>query len=254
MSEILEQRKKRMLENGIPLPITQVNESVATNSIPVTNANADKHARLAALKSGANRSMIKDLVASKGKQNSFEPIPEVKQRRNPQPVGKENSVPLQTFQPKSDPQLSAIESMFDGGSASSQINLNPVAPTGTQPELSVQQDGYGPAFDPAAMLAEKKAKLQNSEYLKYAVNKDAQPQSVQDVVGTDQQSFDFQNMKKMMEEIAKRTISEVLNDYTEKNKNKLVYENYTKTKDGAQVIKTQDGKFFKLTPVKLKKG
>ena len=91
-------------------------------------------------------------------------------------------------------------------------------------------------------MANEAVQETDTDYLQYAQN-----QTVA------QESFDFQNMQKMMQEIAKQTISEVLNEYTEKQKNKLTYENYTKTKDGSQVIKTK-GKYYKLTPVKITKG
>ncbi|MEK6830228.1 MAG: hypothetical protein AABY15_08995, partial [Nanoarchaeota archaeon] len=74
-------------------------------------------------------------------------------------------------------------------------------------------------------------------------------------LNTEQQNFNFQYMQQMMEQIARNTISEVLNSYTEKNRDKLTYEHVNvKTSDGTQVIKTQDGKYFKLVPVTLKKG
>ena len=54
-----EERIQKMRERGIPMPITQIplNEG-AVGMIPVTSQNADKHARLQALKSGANKQQV----------------------------------------------------------------------------------------------------------------------------------------------------------------------------------------------------
>ena len=129
-------------------------------------------------------------------------------------------------------------------------SINMTAPEKTQPKLSISSDGIGPSFDPQGKIAKKRGEIQsNNEYMQYAMN----PTMPQKEKATNQGQFNMQYMQQMMEQIAKNTISNVLNSYTEKNKNKLTYENYTKTKDGAQVIKTQDGKFYKLVPVRFKK-
>jgi len=261
-----EQRIERMKKAGIPLPITQlpINEG-AVGTVPVTAQNADKHARLQALKSGANRQQVQSLVRAKTVQNSFEGLPEPSQKRRPQghpghpgnQVDPSKVVPVQNFAgaaPVSS-EFAAMEAMMAGSSMDMSpinMNMNSSAPTmnTTQPELTVNQDGYGPSFDPVGMLAQKRQSMQkNNQYLQHAVA----PELQQQVVAPGQQQFDFNNMQKMMEEIAKNTISEVLNSYTEKNKDKLTYENVNvKTGDGTKVIKTQDGKYYKLVPVKLK--
>ena len=61
-------------------------------------------------------------------------------------------------------------------------------------------------------------------------------------------------LQKMMETIAKgiaeKTIKSVLNEYSEQQKGRVFFEYYNKEKN---IIKTPDGKFFKLTQVELKK-
>ncbi|MEK6829152.1 MAG: hypothetical protein AABY15_03415, partial [Nanoarchaeota archaeon] len=174
----LEERKRKMREAGIPMPITQLPISEgSTNAIPVTAQNADKHARLQALKSGANKNQVQSLVKATSAQQSFQGIPEVKQKPRPQghsgqqgqaPVHK---VPLQSnFGPavKVSNEFSAMEAMYGGGSDAPSYNPRPqqVAQpmnTTTQPELSVQQDGYGPVFDPAKLLAKKRQQMQNNQ-------------------------------------------------------------------------------------------
>lgn len=255
-----EERMRRMRERGIPMPITQIpiNEG-AIGAVPVTAQNADKHARLQALKSGANKQQIQALVKSKSVQNSFEGIPEPSRKKIPQghignQVDPSKVVAVQSFAGAApiSGEFAAMEAMMAGAvGASTSINMQPSSTVmnTTQPELSIQQDGYGPSFDPMGMLARKRADMQkNNTYMQHAM---APEQQIQELA-SNQQNFDIKYMQQMMKEIANNTISEVLNNYTEKNKDKLTYENITKAKDGSQVIKTQDGQYFKLVPVKIK--
>jgi len=254
-----EERMRRMRERGIPMPITQlpINEG-AVGTVPVTAQNADKFARLQALKSGANKQQIQSLVKAKTVQNSFEGIPEPSKKRAPQghpanQIDPSKVVAVQNFSAPVSGEFAAMEAMMAGASnmaAPINMNMQPSSPVmnTTQPELSVQADGYGPAFDPMGMIAQKRADMQkNNAYMQHALAPNQQQE-----VAPGQQQFDLKYMQQMMQEIAQSTISEVLNSYTEKNKDKLTYENITKTKDGSQVIKTQDGHYFKLVPVKIK--
>jgi hypothetical protein len=265
-----EDRVKRMREAGIPMPVTQslMNEG-AISAVPVTSRNADKHARLQALKSGAKKQEIQSLVKGKSVQNSFEGIPEPTQKRRPSSqqvshLDPDKKVPVKNFagaKPVSG-EFAAMEAMYGGNNSAAPINMTSPDSAGasmmntTQPDLSVQDDGYGPSFDPMGMLAKKRAEMQQSnQYMKHAVAP-GQQHSTEEVqqMSESKQQFDLKYMQQMMQEIANKTISEVLNSYTEKNRDKLTYENVIKTKDGSQVIKAQDGKHYKLVPVKLKRN
>lgn len=268
-----EERIQKMRERGIPIPITQIpmNEG-AVGTVPITSQNADKHARLQALKSGANKQQVQALVKAKTIQNSFEGIPEPSRTRRPQghpgnQVDPSKVVPVQNFAAsQGSGEFASMEAMMSGtGGAVAPVNMHmqpPAAMNTTQPELQIQENGYGPSFDPVGMLAKKRADMQRGNaYMQHSLAQGTQLQvedvsqqqqiSQQQPLGQ-QQQFDIKYIQQMMQEIAKNTISEVLNSYTEKNKDKLTYENITKTKDGSQVIKTQDGQYFKLTPVRLK--
>lgn len=260
---IQDERMRRMREAGIPMPITQL-QGEGVNSIQVTSQNADRFARLQALKSGANKQTVQTLIKSKTVQNSFEGIPEPTKRRVPQghpgnKVDPSKLVAVENFAGEApiSAEFAAMEAMLGGGS-SAPINMNMYQTSNseintTQPELKIQEDGYGPSFDPIGMLAKKRNEMQQKNpYLKHAITPQQQvPQVPQ--MAAEQQAFDIKYMQKMMQEIARNTISEVLNSYTEKNKEKLTYEHVNvKTADGTKVIKTQDGKYFKLIPVKLK--
>jgi hypothetical protein len=264
----IEEKRARAKRMGIPMPITQMSEGVST-SVPVTAANQDKHSRLAALKSGANRQKVQNLVKSKGSatQGGFEGLPEPTMKKNPNHPGNKLSDPSKAVQvqqnfgggAQNSSEFNAMEAMYGGGNDTAAYSPQPalaqqsnVNIQTSQPELSIPTQAAGPVFDPVAMLQQKRMQeqhvpqeQQSSKYLQYAVN----PQTPT----TPQGQFDFQNMQKMMEEIAKQTISEVLSEYTEKSKSKLTYEN-VKTKGDTKVIKTQDGKYYKLTPVALTKN
>lgn len=254
----LEERKQRMREAGIPMPITQAPLSEGgVSSVPVTPQNADKHARLQALKSGANRNQVQSLVKAQSVQQSFQPLEAPKPKRRPDAnQGPVQAVPIQdSFGPVApvSGELAALEAMMGGVGSTPAYNPNAAfdpAPVHTsQPELTVSENGYGPAFDPVSMLAKKRQAMAETGYAQYA-----QPQSMQPQQSL-QQNFDFENMQKMMEQIARNTITQVLDSYTERNKEKLTYEHVNvKTNDGTQVIKTQDGQYYKLVPVKVKKN
>jgi hypothetical protein len=254
----LEERRRRMQEAGIPMPITQVPLSEGgVASVPVTPQNADKHARLQALKSGANRTQVQSLVKAQSAQQGFQPLEAPKVKRRPDPnQGPVQAVSVQdSFGPIApvSGELAALEAMMGGVASAPTYNPNMdmhSAPMTSQPDLTISEDGYGPAFDPQAMLA-KKRQQSAQDYTQYAQPQTAQyaPQQAM------QQNFDFQNMQKMMEQIARNTITQVLDSYTERNKEKLTYEHVNvKTNDGTQVIKTQDGQYYKLVPVKVKKN
>ena len=274
----LEEKRARAAKMGIPMPVTQMNEGGGVAMIPVTSGNQDKHARLAALKSGANRQKIQNLVKSKSMQGEggFQGIPEAKMRKNPNNPGNQLSDPSKAVKPQDNfgptapvsNEFSALESMYGGGNdrgaygapqqpmLAQQSNANM---SNSQPELSVPNQVAGPTFDPVSMLNQKRAQgaqqqqpqAEGYDYMQHAVN----PQSHQQANQQDgqQQQFNFEYLQQMMQEVAKQTISEVLNEYTEKSKKNLTYEN-VKTKGEAKVIKTNDGKYYKLTPVTLTKS
>ena len=258
----LEERKRRMKEAGIPMPITQVPLSEgSTSTVPVTAQNMDKHAKLQALKKGANRQKVQELVNSKKPSGpgGFQPIPEPKMRKNPNNPQSRLSDPSMAVKPvenfgKTSPidnELKMIEDMMSSSNSPSyNVYQQPTDNmSNLQPELSINQDGYGPEFNPANMLAKKRAELKSeNQYMQYAVNQNNTQQEV------NQNDFDFQNLKSMMEQVAKNTISEVLNNYTENNSKKLTFEYLkAKTKDGHRIIKTSDNNYYKIIPVKIKK-
>jgi hypothetical protein len=118
-----------------------------------------------------------------------------------------------------------------------------------------------PSFNPehAIQRAQAKAQAQDSSFLQFAQNNptgNAHDYTMQDLDSNPQVNHlgITPAMKMMMESIAKtmaeQTIKKVLTDFTETQKNKTFYEVYNKEKS---IIKTSDGKLYKLTPVQIKK-
>lgn len=262
----LEEKRARAKRMGIPMPVTDAPLSEgATTAIPVTQANASMHEKLKALKSGAKRQDMSKLVhADKTAAGGFQGIPEPKMRKNPNHPSNNLSDPKFAVNPdagvpaaksSSNPELNAIEAMFggSGGGSYATPNFNPQATQTSQPNLTVQEDGYGPEFNPSAMLADKRSKMKNdNNYMQYAL--DSSVDQMSEAMGNQmagQTQFDINNMKRMMKEIAMDTISDVLDSYTN-NKGKGIYESYGKTKKGEQIVKDDQGRYYKLVPVNLK--
>lgn len=262
-----EEKIARAKKMGIPMPITDsgvLNEG-GVSSVPVTSKNAAAHERIAAIRRGANRGDFSKMINST-KKGGFEAIPEPKMRKNPNHPANQLSDKKYSVNPDSgapaaniphNSELAAISNMFEGGSSSYNMpSFNPEAKLSNnqQPDLSIQSDGYGPEFNPTRMISEKRAKMQQSEYLKYAVNNEAEQLASSIEGSVDTSSFDLNSMKKMMENIAKETMNEMLDSYIKKEGKKTFFENTNvKSNDNNKIIKTSEGKYFKLVPVTIKK-
>ena len=222
----------------------------------------------------------------------FSPIPEVKQgRKNPnapqQQVNSNHKVHLDTFNTPSshvdNSELSAIDAMFGGGGSqrssmggyqnsfdSGQSFMNQ-RPQDIQLDLD-QTLGAMPSFNPHQAIQKAQNRAQNNSnqgnsFLQFAQNN---PVGSPQDYAVDQQYAEYQNqfqpqqvqnagitpaMKMMMESIAKtmaeQTLKQVLTEFTDKQKGKTFFEVYNKEKS---IIRTTDGKLYKLTPVQLRKS
>ena len=152
--------------------------------------------------------------------SGFQGIPEPKMKKNPNnPANKLSNPgmavkPASFSKPSSNDDFAAMEAMITGGSSYETAPASASSGHGdlAQPILS-QGSGYGPTFDPVAMLAAKRAKMQASQS---ASASETQSQATP----VNQSQFDVNQMKSMMEEIAKNTISDVLSTYTNKKQRK----------------------------------
>ena len=241
------------------------------------------------IKSGAAKSELNKYVSASSKSSGsstpglagFDPLPESKPRTNPnaqnQQVNSEYKVPLDSFSAPSkggvdNSDLSMIDAMFSG--EGSKVSMNPYGnafesgqPIIPQNSRDMELDLGGtlnsmPSFNPehAVQRAQAQAKAKDSSFLKFAQqNSVGQPSDyvVQDPSLNEQmQGMGITPaMKMMMESIAKtmaeQTIKKVLTEFTETQKSKTFFEVYNKEKS---IIKTADGKLYKLTPVQIKKG
>lgn len=285
INAIREQRRQRFQQMGVSNAGQMMNESTVAGG--KTNLNILQ--KIQQIKSGAAKQELSKYVNATAKPGSlpgapgFEalPVPKPKgQSRNPnvqQPsVDPAFKVQLDSFSAPSshvdNSELSMIDAMFaGGGGGGSRMNPQQFGFDNGQPFM--QQRGRNtqldldstlsqmPTFNPATAINRAKSKAangHNAEYLKFAQsNPIGNPEDYVDP--SINQQFNSMGitpaMKMMMETIAKtmaeQTIRQVLNEFTQKQQNnKNTFEIYNKEQN---IIKTSDGKLYKITPVQVKK-
>jgi len=261
--QMLQKRQEMLKKMGVSKGGQMMSESVvATNS-----ANSSMAQKLAAIRNGSAKDELNKYINATGKSqgtpgSGFQSIPEPKQRKNNEEVKPEYKQKLDNFSTPGAShemsELNAIESMFGGdGPRMSMGNQNqPISQNPVNMELSLDSTVM-PSFNPQAALQQKvRARAQNqpsqeSSYLNFASN--TPPHQEFEEVGA-QPQFNMNQLQMMMETIAKgiaeKTIKSVLSEYSEQQKSKNYFEYYNKEKG---IIKTPDGKYYKLTQVELRK-
>lgn len=260
--QILKKRQEMLKKMGVSNGGQMMQESVvATNP-----ANSSMAQKLAAIKNGSAKSELNKYINATAKGNGggnagFQALPEPKMRKNNEEVKPEYKQKLDSFDtPRAShetSELSAIESMFGGDGPRMSMGTNqPLSQNPVNMELSLDS-AVMPSFNPQAALQQKaRAKMQNqpsqNSYLKFA--SDTPPVQQEFVEVGAQPQFNMSQLQIMMETIAKgiaeKTIKNVLSEYSEQQKSKNYFEYYNKEKG---IIKTPDGKFYKLTQVELRK-
>lgn len=262
--DLLKKRQDMLKKMGVKNAGTMMNESVvSTNS-----SHGSMAAKLAAIKNGSARSELNKFITATGKNSpggaEFQGIPEPSKRKNQtkEEVKPEYKQQLETFSAEGSSELNAIESMFGGADTPSRGGSQMMAQNPLNQEISL--DSVMPSFNPQAAL-QQKARSQaqapvNNQYLKYASDSPPVANEQFEDVGAqyNQPGVNVKQLQEMMETIAKgiaeKTIRNVLNEYSaqqqQQQPNKLTYEFYNKEKG---IIKTPDGKYYRLTQVELKK-
>lgn len=261
-NSILRKRQEMFQKMGVSNAGKMMNESiVATNS-----ASAGMASKLAAIRSGAAKAELSQYINATNKQGGpnggFQGIPEPKAKKNQQEVKDEFKQKVVSFDAPSNGdggELSAIEAMFGGSDGGSRMTTQHHQGSNMQqapiPELSIDSLNM-PSFNPQAM---SQAKIRNqtqaqSQYLKYASESAAQNEQFVEMGNAVSSQVNPAQLQMMMETIARgvaeKTIRNVLSEYAEQQKGKVYFEYYNKEKS---VIKTPDGKFYRLTQVELKK-
>jgi len=261
--DLLRKRQEMLKNMGVKNAGKTMNESV----ISTNSANSGMAAKLAAIRSGSAKAELNKYMNATGKNapGEFQGIPEPSKRRGPnQPkeeVKPEYKQQLETFSAPSNSshELSAIDAMFGGGDGPSRGGSQMMAQNPMSQELSIDSMVM-PAFNPQAALQQKVRSQvqapQSNPYLKFANDTPpvANEQFVEVGQPVNQPMFNTAQLQMMMETIAKgiaeKTIRSVLNEYSEQQKGKVFYEYYNKEKG---IIKTSDGKYYRLTQVELKK-
>lgn len=267
---ILNKRQAMLEKMGVKNGGKMMNESVvSTNS-----ANSNMAQKLADIRSGKAKAELNKYMKAYANPETaaltngvaFNAIPEAKRKKDPrandsvkpeyrQEVEENfNGPPVANSQ-----ELNSIEALFGSYSPSKmQVgqgqNYQQQVPID---ELDIDSvNGNMPVFNPQAALqkARQKPKAQaQSEYLKYANDTPLIQEEFIDAGNVGQQ-VNLAAMQIMMETIAKgiaeKTIRKVLNEYTEQQKGKMLFEYYNKAEG---IIKTQDGKYYRIKEVILKK-
>jgi hypothetical protein len=271
--EILRKRQEMFKKMGVQNAGKLVTESVVNTGSPQSGMAA----RLAALKKGAAKQEFNKFINATAKggssaDNGFQ-IPETKARTNPNanpnqkkqevdPAHKQHIESFGAAPAANGQELNAIEALFGGGdsprASSASMGSNMITNNPVDLNLDIETTNF-PTFNPHAAIQKAKEKSQQTQspYLKYA-SEGAVSNGNEEFVeagAISQPNINVAMMQTMMETIAKgiaeKTIRNVLNEYTQQQqKGKNYFEYYNKEKN---IIKTPDGKFFRLTQVELKK-
>lgn len=269
--DIIRKRQQMFERMGVANAGKMITESAVANAPAGSMA-----AKLAAIRGGAAKGEFNKFLNATGKNapsgaGEFQGIPEPSKRKSPSQTKEvvkpefsqrveEFSAPVQTNQ-----ELSAIDAMFGGGEAPARINMG-----GNQSYQAPMQEldidsMVMPSFNPQMALQKAKEKATRNQqqqqvespYLKFASDTPPIGSEQFEEIGQTQAGINVNQLQKMMEQIAKgvaeKTIRSVLNEFTNQqkegstqNSNKLFFEYYTKDKT---VVKTPDGKFYRLTEV-----
>lgn len=269
--EILRKRQELLKKMGVNNAGKTMSESVvSTNS-----ANRAMAEKLAAIRGGSAKAELNKFITATSKGGGgvtgmagFNAIPESKIKKNPnqkkEEVNPEYRQELQNFSSsQGSSELSAIDNMFGGDGPSRMPSTGEMSHAPVNTELSIDSMVM-PAFNPQLAIQQKMRTQQNntqaqaqSPYLKFAGESAPIPTNEQFVdinPIANQNMTNMAAMQMMMETIAKgiaeKTIRSVLNEYSQQQKGKLQFEFYNKEKT---IIKTSEGKYYRITQVELKK-
>lgn len=283
MDAIKEQRRQMFEKMGVK----NAGQMVVENTVATGAKNLSILQKIQQIKSGAAKSELSKYVAASSKSSGsstpgltgFDPIPEARSKKqNPnapvQQVNSEYKVPLDSFSAPNksidNSELSMIDSMFAG--EGSRVSTNPYGNGFDSGQPLIPQRAQNmdldlgstlnsmPSFNPEHAIQRAQAKAQNNSFLGFAQqNPVGNPSdyAVEDpYVNQQAQGMGITPaMKMMMESIAKtmaeQTIKKVLTEFTASQQQKTFFEVYNKEKS---IIKTADGKLYKLTPVQVKKS
>ena len=283
-ADALRNQRMQMFEK---MGIKNAGQMVTETAVAGGAKNLSALQKIQQIKSGAAKSELSKYVSASSKSSGsstpgmagFDPLPEVKaNRKNPnapgQQVNSEYKVAIDNFSAPNrgvdNSELAMFDSMFSGEGSKVSPNsfggnafdsgqpLMPQNSQNTQIDLGSTLNAM-PSFNPEHAVQRAQAKAQGNSFLQFAQgNPIGNPSDY-----ANQESYVEQQaqgtgitpaMKMMMESIAKtmaeQTIKKVLTDFTETQKNKTFYEVYNKEKS---IVKTADGKLYKLTPVQIKR-
>jgi len=248
-------RRKEMLEK---MGVKNAGQTITESVVGAQNSNMAQ--KLAALKRGAARDEFSKYIQATGKNapGQFQALPEPSKKSSPnshkeevKPEFKQELASFSTPQADSS-ELDALERMFSGGDTGP-ARMSPSGQLQSPADIRMDIDPntgemsgmkYMPTFNPQAALQNKRRAVQETQH----TQEEFVPAS-QGFGGMNMQAIQIM-METIAKGIAEKTIRNVLNEYSEQQKSKVFFEYYNKEQG---VIKTADGKLYKLTPVTIKK-
>jgi len=231
-NSLLDQRKKRLQEMGLPVPMTPMVPSTIVN---VKDPNMLK--RIQEIRSGKLKQEFQSFDKNSPKKAGFEEIPVPKPKNNSrQGINEQNNlkihVPLEEFTAARDPNIDALEGMFESNNSTSLTTSNYGQPT------SIDDGGKG-------FLDNFRQKLNNNLQNKQSqiVEQSYSQQSVIPQLQSGMIVLNEEDLKKKIIAIAKpiakqvaiEVIKEVLTEYAKKTSKPIIAE--TQKKNNVELLK-----------------
>lgn len=246
MDEILKQKQERFKALGIPMPMEKPNLDQ-----PIVNVKDPKMLqRIQEIKNGAKKQEFNEILTV-GDNKGFKPLPEPKKKSNPNIKNQNVSAPtLENFAPsKESNELDIYDKLFSADpSVAPTLFKTPSQYTGQRiVQEDVSFDSTGSDF-----LSNFRQKLQakamsNGNSLNSSGFGFTNPKPNDNIHEIEEKIYKISS--EVAKKISEETIKNVLDEYLSKKKN-LQENTFVKVKD--DIIKI-DNKYYKLTPVTIKK-
>jgi hypothetical protein len=249
-NQMLEQRKQRLQSMGLPMPVTPIAPSGVVN---VKDPNMLK--RIQEIRSGNLKQEFKSFEKKADGKPDFEEIPAPKQKQKPGTPNNQSQtkihVPLEEFSAKKDPNIDALDKMFN-------FDTNtPQTASGLREQFNSQIDDGGKSF-----VSDFRNRMQNrlQEKVNHQTNENysfsavQQPQFQSGTIILNEEDLKkkiIEITKPLARQIATDVIKEVLNEYAKKTNSKSIVSEKASNKFEGELLPDGKikigGKIFKLS-------
>lgn len=255
--QILREREEKYKAMGLPIPVLSMSQKEQmANSMPkIATGNPDKMAKLQAIMNGGKKNLFQDIIKQAEPAGKFTPLPVAK------PKGQKNNqqkpttnIALNEIKVSRNPEADMFERDLYGDVSTSSRTSYVQPASGRVDRRGSLEDGYDANTDSGLEFANKiKSKL-----LEQAPGKSQKTQQNNAVVNSEELDTRIYNIaSQVAKSISTEMIKKVLNEYASNSVNSKNVINEGKNEKKAKFLKEDvveiDGKFFKLTPVTVKK-